>query len=225
MLVILFKNDSGGIRKATIRMNLTTRPRRPHQGVFCALIIHNLKNIMHKKLIGLKKYWGFILGGLVFIIVVFQFTAWHFNSQFKVLYSLDKRQNDQEIVRLINSADKYAYFAVYYFSLHDIADALIRAKKRGVVVAGITDREGAAGNNKSVVESLRAADIPVETQKHEDGIMHMKVLVTDKAYASGSYNWTQAATGSNDEVLEIGTNDSVRRQYMSIVKKVLSANQ
>ena len=180
---------------------------------------------MHKKLIGLKKYWGFILGGLVFIIVVFQFTAWHFNSQFKVLYSLDKRQNDQEIVRLINSADKYAYFAVYYFSLHDIADALIRAKKRGVVVAGITDREGAAGNNKSVVESLRAADIPVETQKHEDGIMHMKVLVTDKAYASGSYNWTQAATGSNDEVLEIGTNDSVRRQYMSIVKKVLSANQ
>ena len=33
--------------------------------------------------------------------------------------------------------------------------------------------------------------------------MHLKVLVTEK-HASGSYNWTSAATNLNDEVLEVG---------------------
>lgn len=144
---------------------------------------------------------------------------------FRVIYSLDKRANDQEIVRLINEADKYAYFGIYYFTERDIADALIRAKNRGVIVRGITDAAASLGSNKTVMEMLLAAGVPVETQKHEDGIMHMKVLVTDKAYASGSYNWTASATEANDEVLEIGTDPAVRGRYLDIIKRVLAKNQ
>ena len=141
-----------------------------------------------------------------------------------VIYSLDQRHNDQEIVKLIDSAQKYAYFAVYYFSEKKIADALVNAKIRGVDVEGITDDQASTDTNKDVVAELRSAGIKVETQQHQDGIMHMKVLVTEKAYASGSYNWTGAATEANDEVLEIGTDDTVRNQYLAIVKKVLAAN-
>lgn len=149
----------------------------------------------------------------------------HYDEQFKVVYSLDRRQNDQEIIRIINNADKYVYFAVYYFTMNDIADALIRARRRGLSVVGITDLDASLDSNKSIVDKLRAAGIPVETQKHEDGIMHIKAVVTDRAYASGSYNWTDAATESNDEVLEIGANESVRRQYLAIIKKVIVNNQ
>lgn len=146
-------------------------------------------------------------------------------SQFHVYYSLDQKNNDQQIIRLINNADKYVYFAIYYFTKNNIADALIQAKKRGLVVWGITDNTASLESNKNVVENLRQAGITVETQKHQEGIMHMKVLVTDNAYASGSYNWTGSATTMNDEVLEVGTNESVRKQYLEIVKRVLVVNQ
>ena len=142
----------------------------------------------------------------------------------RVIYSLDKRQNDRELIKLIDNANKYVYFAIYYFSEKDIADALVRAKKRGLVVWGITDRDADQDVNKDVVSELQNAGITVESQRHLDGIMHIKALVTDQAYASGSYNWTEAATDANDEILEIGSDENARKQYLSIIQKILEIN-
>lgn len=164
-----------------------------------------------------------VIIALLFFVGVVQ-GAWN-SSQFKVVYSLDRRQNDQEIIRIINDAHKYVYFAVYYFTKTDIADALVRAKQRGLDIRGITDAAASLDSNKTVVSILRDAGIGVETQKHLDGIMHIKAIVTDKAYASGSYNWTDAATEANDEVLEIGTNKELHDQYLGIIKKVIIKNQ
>jgi len=139
------------------------------------------------------------LCAIVFIPLTSAATAASQDSRFRVVYSLDHRDTDREIIRLIDSADRYVYFAIYYFSKADIAAALIRAKQRGAVVWGITDAAASLDTNKNVVNMLRVAGIPIETQKHQDGIMHMKAIVTDKAYASGSYNWTASATEANDE--------------------------
>jgi phosphatidylserine/phosphatidylglycerophosphate/cardiolipin synthase-like enzyme len=166
-----------------------------------------------------------MLIGICLISVTSLIVTSHYNSQFRVIYSLDRRQNDQEIIQLINDADKYVYFAIYFFTKNNIADALIRAKERGLVVWGITDALASEDSNKNIVDKLKSAGISIETQKHQEGIMHLKLLVTDKAYASGSYNWTAGATAVNDEVLEIGTNNSVREKYLTIMKKVLLANQ
>lgn len=154
----------------------------------------------------------------------FVVSSFHTGTQFRVVYSLDKKQNDQEIVKLINDADKYVYFAIYFFTKNEIASALIRAKKRGLVVWGITDAGASLDSNKNIVEELRSAGIAVEVQKRKEGIMHLKTVVTDKAYASGSYNWTKSATVSNDEILEIGTNESVRKQYLKIIQRLLVDN-
>jgi phosphatidylserine/phosphatidylglycerophosphate/cardiolipin synthase-like enzyme len=166
---------------------------------------------------------------LVIVIVIiagtFAIARAQFDSETRVVYSLDRRQNDQEIIRLINDAKKYVYFAIYYFSQNNIADALIRAKERGIDVRGITDREASLGTNKAVVEKMQAAGISVEMQRHMDGIMHVKAMVTDSAYASGSYNWTSAATEANDEVLEIGTNRSIHDQYLDIIRRIIENNQ
>ena len=110
----------------------------------------------------------------------------------RVLYSLDKKENDKELVALIDDARTKAYFAVYEFTLEDVADALVRAKKRGLDVRGLVDAtEAASSYDQPIIGELAAAGIPVETQKHADGngIMHNKALVTDRAYAIGSYNF------------------------------------
>ncbi len=117
------------------------------------------------------------------------------------------------------------YFAVYTFTRDDIKDALLGAKFRGLIVQGIVDKDQTASlvSQTKLVKTLRDAGIPVAVQSHS-GIMHLKAVVTDHGYISGSYNWTAAATKVNDEVIEVGRDDinparlpnSVRRTIFQI---------
>lgn len=144
----------------------------------------------------------------------------------RIIYSLDEKQNDQEIIALIDAAKSRIYFAMYEFTLSDIADALVAAKERGVEVRGLVDSgESANSYDQPVIEELVAAGIPVETEKHGSGtgIMHIKAIVTDNAYALGSYNWTSSATTINDELLEIGTAPALRQAYENVLVKLLDA--
>ena len=171
------------------------------------------ESLAHFIIVAVFSVWvGFILSGL------------YTNSQFEVYYSLDRKTNDKEIVKVIDEADKYVYFAIYYFTKDNIADALIRAKKRGLAVSGITDRQASKESNKNIVAKLKQAGVDIKIRNNNEGIMHIKTVVTDDAYVSGSFNWTQSATISNDEVLEVGTNESVRKKYLEIIKKLLQKN-
>ena len=140
--------------------------------------------------------------------------------QIKVYYNQDHELN-KEIINLTRGANKFVYFAVYTFTRGDIKDALLAAKYRGLQVVGITDREQAANlqQQKDLIKELRNAGIVVYEQDHM-GIMHLKAIVTDKAYASGSYNWTSAATNLNDEVLEVGQDAQVRQNYQNILEEL-----
>jgi hypothetical protein len=144
----------------------------------------------------------------------------------RVLYSLDQKQNDKEIIALIEGAKTHIYFAVYTFTLTDIAEALVAAKKRGVDVRGITDSgQSAEKFSEPVMKILAEGGVPMVVEKHagSNGIMHIKMIVTDKAYALGSYNWTASATNINDEVLEIGTDETLRKTYEDFLLKLLDA--
>jgi hypothetical protein len=168
------------------------------------------ESLAHFIIVAVFSIWvGFIISGL------------YTSSQFQVIYSLDHKANDKEIVKVIDDADKYVYFAIYYFTKDNIADALIRAKKRGLEVSGITDRQASKESNKNIVAKLEQAGVDIKIRNNNEGIMHIKTVVTDDAYVSGSFNWTQSATISNDEVIEIGTNESVRKKYLEIIKKLL----
>ncbi len=144
----------------------------------------------------------------------------------RVIYSLDRKQNDQELIALINEAEEYIYFAIYTFTLPSIAEALVEAKKRGVDVRGIVDSEQSANSyGAPIIKTLLDGGVSVVTEKHAtgNGIMHIKLLVTEQAYAFGSYNWTKSATTINDEILEIGTDTLLRQAYENILKKLLEA--
>ena len=147
-------------------------------------------------------------------------------NSIRVIYSLDQKRNDQELIALINEAEDYIYFAIYTFTLPTIADALVEAKKRGVDVKGIMDSEQSRNSyGAPITAALLNAGIPVVTERHAtgNGIMHIKLLVTEQAYAFGSYNWTRSATTLNDEILEIGTDKALRQAYENILKKLLNA--
>ena len=161
---------------------------------------------------------------MVFVVGIFIGTR-HSTTAPHVFYSLDGKQNDKEIINVIEGARKYVYFAIYEFTKDNIAQALIAAREKGIDVEGITDRDDAATSYEMpIVKELQAAGIMVETQQHTSGIMHIKAVVTDNEYASGSYNWTSSATLVNDEVLEVGTDENTREQYENILKKILVAN-
>jgi len=142
----------------------------------------------------------------------------------RIIYSLDQKQNDKELIALIDGAKSYIYFAIYTFTLPSIADALVAAKKRGVDVRGIIDSEQSRNSyGAPITKKLLDAGISVVVEKHPtgNGIMHIKALVTDSAYALGSYNWTNSATTINDEILEIGTSAMLRQAYENVLKKLL----
>mgnify|MGYP000057615733 CR=1 FL=1 len=142
--------------------------------------------------------------------------------EINVYYNRDTQLN-QKIIKVIQNADKFVYFGIYTFTRTDIKDALLGAKKRGLDVRGITDRKQLTeiSSQGKIIEELKNAGIPILTQDHL-AIMHLKTVVTDKQYASGSFNWTSAATNLNDEVLEIGSDESVRYQYEKILKKIFA---
>lgn len=147
------------------------------------------------------------------------------DGQVKLFYSLDSKENDKELINVIDHANKYIYFAIYTFTKDNIADALIRAKERGVQVSGIIDlSQSKTASEVPLLQKLKDAGIDFKPQKHKSGIMHIKALVTENDFALGSYNWTEAATFENDEILEIGQDHNLHDQVLRIIKEVIDNN-
>ena len=67
------------------------------------------------------------------------------------------------ILREIDQAKKELLVAVYAFTNDDLANALVQAKKRGLVVQIVVDREFDAGNEKSKAKFLEAGKIPLRS--------------------------------------------------------------
>jgi phosphatidylserine/phosphatidylglycerophosphate/cardiolipin synthase-like enzyme len=114
------------------------------------------------------------------------------------------------ILREIEKAQKELLIAVYAFTNDEIARAVVQAKKRGVSIQILLDREFDTANEKSQGRFLEEQKIPLKRVSgtkamaldKEAGLMHQKFAVIDrKIVFTGSYNWTRSADGFNDENL------------------------
>jgi phosphatidylserine/phosphatidylglycerophosphate/cardiolipin synthase-like enzyme len=124
-------------------------------------------------------------------------------------FSPEKKCADY-ITKEIGQAQKEIFVAVYAFTSDDIAQALIKARKRGVTVQVVVDREFDRENEASKGSFLQQQGIALRRQsgigggKPEKGagIMHQKFAVIDRRVVfTGSYNWTLAAEKFNHENL------------------------
>ena len=112
--------------------------------------------------------------------------------------------------REIDNAREEILVAVYAFTNEELAAALARAKRRGLPVRVIIDREFDTANENSQGRFLEKQGIPVRrlsglktnVTSKETGLMHQKFAVIDRRLVfSGSYNWTYAADKLNHENL------------------------
>ena len=109
---------------------------------------------------------------------------------------------DGMIIAAIDAAHRQVLVQAYSFTHRRIADALVRAKHRGVEVAVLADQEQTHANPGTLRDVARAG-VPVLLDAHH-AAAHNKVIVIDSgsadcAVVTGSFNFTYNAQHRNAE--------------------------
>lgn len=124
--------------------------------------------------------------------------SWENQTDAPVVYFSPRGGARQAIVDSIDTAEHEILLALYYFTDPGLADALIQARQRGVVISVILDKSQRHGRH-SQAERLQEAGIPV-TFDTRHRIFHHKFMVIDGAtVVTGSQNWTRSAETVNAE--------------------------
>ena len=114
----------------------------------------------------------------------------------------------------IERANSTIDIAIFSFTQNSLADALVSAKNRGVVVRVLMD-SGTISDSGSEYSWLQKQGIPIKTDSSE-GLMHDKFFVIDgKVVGTGSYNWTGSAEDDNAENLLIVRSVTLAGLYLN----------
>jgi phosphatidylserine/phosphatidylglycerophosphate/cardiolipin synthase-like enzyme len=125
---------------------------------------------------------------------------------------------DRLIVGAIDTARHEVLVQAYSFTDHSIARALVRARKRGVDVRVVADREQARSLPQNVLPELVAGGVGVWLDGNFQAA-HSKVIIIDAdaphaTTITGSYNFTIAAQRGNAEnVIVLRDNAPIARGY------------
>ena len=126
------------------------------------------------------------------------------------------------IIKNISKAEISIDIMMFAFTNKKIANALLKAKKRGVEVKIILDRVQNRYQRKySVYNYLKdkGIDISLENSKRK---LHNKVMVIDeKIVITGSYNYTKQANLMNNENILVIKDDIIATEYIEKLKSDL----
>jgi len=114
------------------------------------------------------------------------------------------------LIAAIDSARQTVDVAVYDLDLMPVADALLRARDRGVRVRVVTETDNA---DTKAIARLRAGGIPVVTDERE-GYMHNKFMVIDgERVWTGSMNFTDNDAYQNNNNAALIRSPDLARNY------------
>jgi len=119
------------------------------------------------------------------------------------------------IIKNIDNAKEFINIAMYAFTDREIAQAIIRAKDRGVDIKIYLDRSqvNAKYSKSRYFVNNGIEDIRISSNNY---IMHNKFAVIDnKVVITGSYNWTASAGERNDENLLVIDDKDVIEKYQN----------
>jgi len=120
----------------------------------------------------------------------------------------------QALLKEVDGAKRGIRFAVYVLSDPGVVEALSAAARRGVVVEGVIDEQGAVSYSRSL-DDLRKNGCSVEVLSGA-GIMHNKFAIFDSAtVATGSYNWSVRAEERNNENLSIIRDEETANKFIA----------
>lgn len=129
----------------------------------------------------------------------------------------------EHLVRMYDRAKRYIFVASYGMTSPFAVKALVEAKKRGVEVRILTDRERLNDpKQRTALSVLREAGIPIKINRH-DGLMHLKqAVIDDEVNTNGSMNQTTSGNRYNDERLDIIRDHTItvkaREKFLSLWK-------
>ncbi len=120
------------------------------------------------------------------------------------------------VLKVIHASRKSIRLAAYSFTSPKVVRALVDAGRRGVDVRLVVDEKGnATKSGLAALNLLVNAGIPVRTNG-EYAIHHDKYIISDGLHVqTGSFNYSQAAAGSNSEnVLVVWHNAVLAASYL-----------
>ena len=151
----------------------------------------------------------------IIILIIGLLSAFPFNllAKTEVYFSL---YDDPEsiIIRSIDVAGESISIAMYTFTDREIAQAILRAKDRGVDIKIYLDRSQVnAKYSKSRCFVKNNIGVRISSNNY---IMHNKFAVIDnKIVITGSYNWTASAGERNDENLLVVDDKDIIKKYQT----------
>ncbi|MCJ7637705.1 MAG: phospholipase D-like domain-containing protein [Nitrososphaeraceae archaeon] len=153
----------------------------------------------------------------IFLLIISLLFIFSFNALAKteVYFSL---YDDPEsiIIKNIDDSKEFINIAIYTFTDREIAQAIIRAKDRGVSIKIYLDRSQVNAEysksryfiNNGIEEGIRISS--------NNYIMHNKFAVIDNEIViTGSYNWTASAGERNDENLLVIDDENIVKKYQN----------
>ncbi len=131
---------------------------------------------------------------------------------------------DERFVAFLDAAQRGLDVAIYDFDLANAADALVRAKNRGVTVRMVMDSD-TLDNTKDAdiqqaVNKLKQAGIPIVGDNRQP-IMHNKFVVRDgEAVWTGSWNFTEGDTYRLNNHAVLFRSDQLAANYAAEFRKM-----
>lgn len=118
------------------------------------------------------------------------------------------------VVAEIDSAKTQVLVQAYSFTSHEIADALTRARRRGIEVRVIVDKSQSGSRyEQGVLDKMAEAGVALLVDRAH-AIAHNKVMVIDDARViTGSFNFTEAAQSRNAENLLVLRDAALAARY------------
>lgn len=105
----------------------------------------------------------------------------------------------KEIKSLIRSAKKTIRIAMFAWTRRDLAHEVVSAKKRGINVEVILDRNLATGTGAVVTRMLAEGGINVKLNNGATLLHHKFLIIDNDVLLNGSANWTKNAFQKNDD--------------------------
>ena len=139
-------------------------------------------------------------------------------------YFSPNRGSADVVIGFIDHCNQTIDAAVYAITHDGIAEALIRAHRRGVKVRVLMDYQMSTSKYADD-EKLEAAGVAARRDT-QSGLMHHKFMVGDgKAVATGSFNWTKGADRRNAENFVIIRLSYVIRSFGQEFEQVWTKNE
>jgi phosphatidylserine/phosphatidylglycerophosphate/cardiolipin synthase-like enzyme len=137
--------------------------------------------------------------------LLFAFPVFAFSDTIVDVFFSSEEHIDDRLIQMIKEEKEEIRTAIYQITSKKIADALIDAQKRGVVVKLVTSRDAGSKAYYKLKESPVEIKLYQAVGAMDRGLLHHKFAIfkknkDDKSYVwTGSANWTQTGCHQNRE--------------------------